>query len=135
MQFLMNRLHASAISWSSFSAWRNSRGLPTETARVKRCTIGQILSDGPIRMIQSDHPAGKRMRRRRGGANRLINCRRDPPRQRSSLREFLCRICYLCWNLTWLGKWQAKYSKLCQWVENNIEETFSFYRLPKEHHK
>jgi hypothetical protein len=28
-------------------------------------------------MIQSDHPAGKRMRRRRGGANRLINC--DPP--------------------------------------------------------
>jgi len=30
-------------------------------------------------MIQSDHPAGKRMRRRRGGANRLIKCRRDPP--------------------------------------------------------
>ena len=27
------------------------------------------------------------------------NCRRDP-RQRSSLREFLCRIWYLCWNLT-----------------------------------
>src|ERR1700730_10373876 len=23
-----------------------------------------------------------------------------PPRQRSSLREFLCRIWYLCWNLT-----------------------------------
>ena len=35
--------------------------------------VGQILSDGPIRIIQSDHPAGKRMRRRRGGANRLIN--------------------------------------------------------------
>ena len=30
-------------------------------------------------MIQSDHPVGKRMRRRRGGANRLINCRHDPP--------------------------------------------------------
>src|ERR1700680_1704077 len=79
MQFLMSRVQASAISWSSFSACRNSRGLPTETARVKRCTVGQILSDGPIRMIQSDHPAGKRMRRRRGGANRLTNCRRDPP--------------------------------------------------------
>src|ERR1700674_2507061 len=38
MQFLMSRLQASAISWSSFSACRNSRGLPTETARVKRCT-------------------------------------------------------------------------------------------------
>jgi hypothetical protein len=81
MQFLMSRLQASAISWSSFSACRNSRGLPTETARVKRCTLGQILSEGPIRMIQSDHLAGKRMRRRRGGANRLINCRRDPLRQ------------------------------------------------------
>jgi transposase-like protein len=31
--------------------------------------------------------------------------------------------------------WQAKYPKLCEWVENNIEETFGFYRLPKEHHK
>jgi putative transposase len=37
--------------------------------------------------------------------------------------------------VAWLAKWQAKYPKLCQWVENNIEETFSFYRLPKEHHK
>ena len=36
---------------------------------------------------------------------------------------------------SWLAKWQAKYSKLCEWVENNIEETFTFYRLPKEHHK
>ena len=35
----------------------------------------------------------------------------------------------------WLAKWQGKYPKLCEWVENNIEETFSFYRLPKEHHK
>ena len=35
----------------------------------------------------------------------------------------------------WLGKWQTKYPKLCEWVENNIEETFTFYRLPKEHHK
>ena len=37
--------------------------------------------------------------------------------------------------VSWLAKWQAKYPKLCEWVENNIEETFSFYRLPKEHHK
>lgn len=35
----------------------------------------------------------------------------------------------------WLTKWQAKYSKLCNWVEANIEETFTFYRLPAEHHK
>lgn len=35
----------------------------------------------------------------------------------------------------WLTKWHAKYPKLCDWVEENIEETFSFYRLPREHHK
>jgi putative transposase len=35
----------------------------------------------------------------------------------------------------WLGKWGTKYPKLCDWVEANIEETFSFYRLPREHHK
>lgn len=35
----------------------------------------------------------------------------------------------------WLGKWQDKHPGLCQWVEQNIEETFTFYRLPREHHK
>lgn len=35
----------------------------------------------------------------------------------------------------WLTKWQVKYPKLCDWVEANIEETFTFYRLPAEHHK
>jgi putative transposase len=35
----------------------------------------------------------------------------------------------------WLHKWQEKYPKLCDWVEANIEETFTFYRLPAEHHK
>jgi putative transposase len=35
----------------------------------------------------------------------------------------------------WLVKWQAKYPKLTSWVEANIEETLSFYRLPLAHHK
>ena len=35
----------------------------------------------------------------------------------------------------WLAKWQEKYPKLCDWVEDNIEETFSFYTLPLQHHK
>lgn len=35
----------------------------------------------------------------------------------------------------WLSKWQVKYPKLCDWVEQNIEETLSFYRLPLAHHK
>jgi len=35
----------------------------------------------------------------------------------------------------WLEKWSGKYPKLCQWVENQIEETWTFYRLPQAHHK
>ena len=35
----------------------------------------------------------------------------------------------------WLGKWQTKYPKLCDWVEENIEETLTYYRLPQQHHK
>ncbi len=35
----------------------------------------------------------------------------------------------------WLAKWQAEYPKLCSWVEENIEETLSYYRLPLPHHK
>ncbi len=35
----------------------------------------------------------------------------------------------------WLGKWQSKYPRLCDWVEENIEETLSYYRLPLVHHK
>lgn len=35
----------------------------------------------------------------------------------------------------WLKKWSGRYPKLCNWVEANIEETLSFYRLPRQHHK
>ena len=35
----------------------------------------------------------------------------------------------------WLKKWQGQYPKLCDWVEENIEETLTFFRLPPAHHK
>lgn len=35
----------------------------------------------------------------------------------------------------WLEKWTSRYPKLCHWVEESIEETLTFYRLPREHHK
>lgn len=35
----------------------------------------------------------------------------------------------------WLLKWQSTYPKLCDWVEESIEETFTYYRLPHQHHK
>ena len=35
----------------------------------------------------------------------------------------------------WLTKWSGKYGRLCSWVEENIEETLTYYRLPPSHHK
>lgn len=35
----------------------------------------------------------------------------------------------------WLAKWAGKYGKLCDWVEANIEETWTYYRQPVAHHK
>ena len=37
--------------------------------------------------------------------------------------------------VAWLAKWSSKYSKLTGWVEENIDETLTFYRLPRQHHK
>ena len=34
----------------------------------------------------------------------------------------------------WLSKWQESQPKLCNWVEETIEETFAFLRLPRQHH-
>ena len=35
----------------------------------------------------------------------------------------------------WIAKWGGRYPKLVGWVEENIEETLTFYRLPRQHHK
>src|SRR5262245_43111824 len=35
----------------------------------------------------------------------------------------------------WLAKWSARYPRLTNWVEDNIEQTLSFFRLPRQHHK
>ncbi|HEX2833516.1 MAG TPA: IS256 family transposase [Thermoanaerobaculia bacterium] len=35
----------------------------------------------------------------------------------------------------WIAKWESRYAKLVAWVEDNIEETLTFYRLPAQHHK
>src|SRR5690348_14777458 len=36
---------------------------------------------------------------------------------------------------SWISKWEGRYAKLVAWVEENIEETLTFYRLPAQHHK
>jgi len=35
----------------------------------------------------------------------------------------------------WITKWESRYAKLVAWVEDNIDETLTFYRLPPQHHK
>ena len=35
----------------------------------------------------------------------------------------------------WIAKWESRDAKLVSWVEENIEETLTFYRLPAQHHK
>jgi putative transposase len=35
----------------------------------------------------------------------------------------------------WLERWGHKYPQLCEWVEENIGETLTFYQLPLTHHK
>jgi len=35
----------------------------------------------------------------------------------------------------WLRKWSPRYPKVTSWAEETIEETFTFYRLPRQHHK
>jgi putative transposase len=37
--------------------------------------------------------------------------------------------------VAWIAKWSGRYPKLVDWVEETIEETFTFYRLPQRHHK
>ena len=34
----------------------------------------------------------------------------------------------------WLSKWSARYPRLTTWVEETIEYTLTFFRLPRQHH-
>jgi putative transposase len=35
----------------------------------------------------------------------------------------------------WLAKWGGRYPRLTAWVAENIEQTLTFFRLPRQHHK
>jgi putative transposase len=55
--------------------------------------------------------------------------RRPDPRDRRSIEETRRDLA------AWIAKWSARYQKLVAWVEESIEETLTFYRLPRQHHK
>ena len=33
----------------------------------------------------------------------------------------------------WIAKWEGRYPRLVAWAEETIEETLTFYRLPRQH--
>lgn len=35
----------------------------------------------------------------------------------------------------WLAKWSTRYPRLTTWAEEAIEQTLTFFRLPRQHHK
>ena len=35
----------------------------------------------------------------------------------------------------WIERWQGRYPKLVVWVEENIEQTLTYFSLPQAHHK
>src|SRR2546430_810026 len=35
----------------------------------------------------------------------------------------------------WIARWQSRYAKLVAWVEENIEESLTYFSLPQAHHK
>jgi putative transposase len=35
----------------------------------------------------------------------------------------------------WIERWQDRYARLTSWVEENIEQTLTYYRWPGQHHK
>ncbi len=124
----------SRSSWKDFLLRLKERGLRGVELVVSddhaglRMAIREVLTDAPwqrcyvhfLRNALDYLP-------RRGGDDclrelRWLYDRRDVREARSDLGA-------------WLAKWQAKYPKLCSWVEENIEETLTFYRFPLGHHK
>src|SRR5260370_20420767 len=80
--------------------WRGE-GMSSEGEPERMRVAGREDSIG--RTYQDDSERSSRRKANEaetGWSQPAHKLRTRPPRQRSSLREFLCRIWYLCWNLT-----------------------------------
>ncbi len=64
---------------------------------------------------------------RKAGGDCLMALRRihDRHEAEETRRELAC----------WLEKWSPTCPKLCDWVEENIEQAWTFLSLPRQHHK
>lgn len=124
----------SRSTWKDFIVALKSRGLRGVELVVSddhaglRAAVQEVLSEAPWQRcyVHFLRNALDHLPRRRDDdclrELRWIYERRDATEARRDLAA-------------WLTKWEAKYPKLCDWVEQNIEETLTFYRLPAQHHK
>jgi putative transposase len=124
----------SISSWKEFLLGLRSRGLTgvelvvTDDHAGLRAAIAQVLPEAAWQRCY---------------VHFLRNCLDHLPRKGDDdcLREL--RWIYERRNLgearndlaAWIAKWESRYAKLVAWVEENIEETLTFYRLPPQHHK
>jgi len=124
----------SASSWQEFLLGLKRRGLHG---------VEFVVSDNHEGLKRAVAQLLPEARWQRCYVHFLRNALDHLPRKADSDCRIELRWLYDRWNLQearedlsrWLAKWQDRYPKLCDWVEENIEETLTFYRLPRAHHK
>ena len=143
----------SRSSWREFLSGLKARGLSgvefvvSDNHEGLKAAIREVLPQAArqrcyVHFLRNalGHVPRKSLPRRRPGSTTIV-CRscaglepvlgpaKPDPGDRRDLAEVRRDIAQ------WLSKWQSKYSRLCDWVEENIEETLSYFRLPLPHHK
>jgi len=124
----------STTSWREMLLSLKQRGLSgvrlrdqRRSSRPKRAlaeVLPEALLAALLRPLPAQRPRSSPTQNRRRLFNRAALALRSARRHRSppASRRLAQR-------------WQAKYPKLTTWGEAQIEETFTFYRLPHTHHK
>lgn len=124
----------SATSWKEFLLGLKERGLRgvryvvSDQHEGLRRAVGEVLSEAAWQRCYVHFLRNALDYVPRKNAEdclmelRWLYDRRDVNEARADLR-------------VWLEKWSGRHSRLCAWVEENIEATWTFYRLPREHHK
>src|SRR5262245_31225447 len=124
----------SASSWRAFLEGLRTRGLHG---------VEFVVSDDHAGLVQAIREICPEAAWQRGYVHFLRNALDHLPRKADDDCLMELRWMYERRNLqearndlaAWLTKWSSRYPKLCDWVEANIEQTLTFYRLPQAHHK
>jgi hypothetical protein len=113
---------------AAYRAGRRGRAIAGQANgrdRLKRSTsiaFGSCIFSGTPSTICRKAAADGLQGRTTASSDRWIHDRRELAEVRADLAA-------------WLKKWSPRYDKLTSWVEENIEETLTYYRLPRQHHK